>query len=138
MGPSRTTPSGGPVSKSVRTIEPLAPDRFKVQFTASTALREKLAQLQMLMRSSVPDGDLAAIIEAAVTEKIERLEARRFGAAKRPRTKAAASSVLHPKSRHIPAAVRRAVRARDGDRCCYLQPGRTRTDVAHAGRSASV
>jgi hypothetical protein len=130
MGPSRTTPSGGPVSKRVRTIEPLAPDRYKVQFTASTALREKLAQLQMLMRSSVPDGDLAAIIEAAVTEKIEQLEARRFGAAKRPRTKAA-SSVLHPKSRHIPAAVRRAVRARDGDRCCYRDRQGTRCTARH-------
>ena len=30
------------------------------------------------MRSSIPDGDLAAIIEQAVTEKLERLEARRF------------------------------------------------------------
>ena len=30
------------------------------------------------MRPSVPDEDLAAIIEAAVTEKLERLEARRF------------------------------------------------------------
>ena len=36
------------------------------------------------MRSSVPDGDLARVIEAAVTEKLERLEARRFGYGGRP------------------------------------------------------
>jgi hypothetical protein len=51
-------------------IEPLAPARYKVQFTASAELRDKLERLQALMRSSVPDGDLAAIIEAAVTEKL--------------------------------------------------------------------
>ena len=37
------------------------------------------------MRSSVPDGDLGAIIEQAVTEKLERLESRRFGRTSTPR-----------------------------------------------------
>jgi hypothetical protein len=37
------------------------------------------------MRSSVPDGDLGAIIEHAVTEKPERLEARRFAMTNDPR-----------------------------------------------------
>jgi hypothetical protein len=66
-------------------IEPLAPCRYKVQFTASAELRDKLERLQALMRSSVPDGDLAAIIDAAVTEKLERLEAQRFARTKSPR-----------------------------------------------------
>lgn len=57
-------------------MQPLAPGRYKVQFTASARLHEKLERLQALMRSQVPDGDLGAIIEAAVTEKLERLEAR--------------------------------------------------------------
>jgi hypothetical protein len=59
-------------------VEPLAPSRYKVQFTASAQLRDKLERLQALLRSEVPDGDLAAVIERAVTEKLERLEARRF------------------------------------------------------------
>jgi hypothetical protein len=66
-------------------IEPLAPARYRVQFTASAQLRGKLERLRALMRSSVPDGDLAAVIEAAVTEKLERLEARRFGRTRKPR-----------------------------------------------------
>ena len=49
-------------------------------------LRDKLERLRGLMRASVPDGDLAAIIEQAVTEKLERLEARRFARAKVPET----------------------------------------------------
>jgi len=43
-------------------VEPLSPGRYRVQFTASAALRDKLERLTALMRFSVPDGDLAAII----------------------------------------------------------------------------
>lgn len=102
-------------------IEPLSPARYKVQFTASAALREKLERLQALMRSTVPDGDLAAIVEAAVTEKLERIEARRFGSARKPRAKAA-ETARHASAptRHVPAAVRRAVRERDGERCGFV------------------
>lgn len=66
------------------------------------------------MRSQVPDGDLGAIIEAAVTEKLARLEARRFATTSRPR-KDLSKTDTAPASRHIPAAVRRAVRERDGN-----------------------
>jgi hypothetical protein len=90
-----------------------------VQFTASARLHEKLGRLRALMRAQVPDGDLGAIIEAAVTEKLERLEARRFAATSRPR-KSLSEADTSPASRHIPAAVRRAVRERDGSRCRFL------------------
>jgi hypothetical protein len=71
------------------------------------------------MRSSVPDGDLGAIIEHAVTEKLERLEARRFAKTSAPR-KGLCDSDTSPSSRHIPAAVRRTVYERDGGRCRYV------------------
>jgi len=99
-------------------VEPLAPSRYKVQFTASTELHDKLERLQALMRSSVPDGDLAVIIEQAVTEKLERLEARRFAKTKAPR-RSPAQVDTQSSSRHIPAAVRRAVYERDGGRCRF-------------------
>ena len=54
------------------------------------------------MRSSVPDGDLAAIIEEAVTEKLERLESKRFGKTKSPR-KSLEKTDTSPSSRYIPA-----------------------------------
>ncbi len=100
-------------------VQPLAPARYKVQFTASAELHDKLERLRALMRSRVPDGDLAAIIEQAVTEKLERLEARRFAKTSTPR-KGLAETDTSPSSRHIPAAVRRAVHQRDGSRCCYV------------------
>jgi hypothetical protein len=101
------------------TVEPLAPARYQVRFTASKELRDKLERLQALMRSSVPDGDLGAIIETAVTEKLERLEAKRFGRTKTPR-KSLAETDTAPTSRRIPAAVRRAVYEHDQGRCTYV------------------
>jgi len=66
----------------------------------------------------VPDGDLARIIDIAVSEKVQRVEARRFG-----RTTAPTSRPFDvdstASSRHIPAAVRRLVYERDGGRCAY-------------------
>ncbi len=100
-------------------VAPLAPARYKVQFTASGSLRNKLERLTGLMRSSIPDGDLAALIEDAVTEKLERLESRRFAETKAPR-KNVEESDTRPSSRHIPAAVRRAVRKRDRDQCRFV------------------
>ena len=100
-------------------VEPVAPGRVRVHFTASTSLREKLERLQDLMRSSVPDGDLGKIVEQAVTEKLERLEARRFGKTKAPR-KSLAETDTKPTSRRVPAAVRRAVHERDEGRCAYV------------------
>jgi len=111
-------------------IEPVAPARFRVHFNASAELRDKLERLQALMRHSVPDGDLAKVIDLAVTEKLERLEAKRFGKTKKPR-KTLAETDTAPKSRDIPAAVRRAVYARDGGRCTYRDKRGRRCTARH-------
>jgi hypothetical protein len=100
-------------------IEPLAPGRYKVQFTASASLKEKLERLQGLIRSANRDAGLAAVIEAAVEEKLQRLLARRFGRSARPRTTTAEGGT-GPNSRHVPAAVRRAVFIRDHGRCGFV------------------
>ncbi len=102
-------------------VRSLSPGRYSVQFTASAALHGKLERLQALMRSRVPDGDLGVVIEAAVTEKLERPEARRFASVRNPRQHLSTSDTS-PSSRHIPSAVRRAVCERDGRRC-RIGPG---------------
>ena len=111
-------------------VEPLSPGRYKVQFTASAELHHKLERLRALMRSKVPDGDLAALIEEAVTEKLERLEARRFATTKNPR-KGLSKTDTSPSSRRIPAAVRRAVWERDGGRCRYVNEQDRRCTERH-------
>jgi hypothetical protein len=101
-------------------VEPLSPDRYKVQFTGSKGLCAKLERLRALMRHEVPHGDLAAIIEKAVSEKLERMEAKRYGTTARTRRLKADPAAASASSRHIPAAVRRAVLKRDHHRCRYV------------------
>jgi hypothetical protein len=114
----------------------LSPARHRVQFTVSTELRDKLERLAVLMRAEAPDGDLGRIIEVAVTEKLARLETRRFGAAARvgdspspadTRWSAPASA----KTRHIPAAVRHAVSRRDQGRCGFVDAQGRRCSERH-------
>jgi len=42
-------------------IDPLSANRYRVQFTASERLHEKIRQAQQLMRHQLPSGDLAAL-----------------------------------------------------------------------------
>lgn len=103
--------------------EPLAPSRYKIQFTAGGELRDKLERLQTLMHT-----DLAAVIEAAVTEKLERLEAKRYARTKSPR-KTLQQTDTSPQSRYIPAAVKRFVHKRDGGQCRFAnEQGRRCTE----------
>lgn len=162
-------------------IEPTGPSRYRVHFTATDELRDKLERLRDALRTIVPTGDLAAVIEIAVSEKLQRVEARRLGAAcrrvpkgQRPKAREpeggepegqvpqgqvpqghaseghasegqasgsrvpgspanerglpeagslsthAGARVRRNSSRHIPAAVRRAVWERDGGRCRFV------------------
>jgi 5-methylcytosine-specific restriction endonuclease McrA len=123
--------TGTPAPVQPSYVEPTASTRVRVHFTASADLREKLERLQALMRSSVPDGDLGKIVDRAVTEKLERLEARRSAKTRRPR-KSLADTDTRAKSRHIPAAVRRAVSERDGGRCTYESEGGRRCTRRHS------
>jgi hypothetical protein len=117
-------------TRSPSVVQPLSAGRYKVQFTASAELRDKLERLAALMRPQVPDGDLAALIERAVTEKLERLEARRFATTAAPR-KSLSDTDTSPASRHIPSAVRRAVRERDQDRCRFVDEQGRRCSERH-------
>ncbi len=144
LGPDRVEPSGNPTAAlhsasslvlppappRPAVVEPLSPGRYKVQFTASEELHDKLERLAALMRAEMPRGDLAAIIEAAVTEKLERIEARRYAKTSAPRQELADADTS-PSSRHIPAAVRRAVRERDANRCRYVDERGRRCSERH-------
>lgn len=101
-------------------VLPLSPQRYKVQFTASATLRDKLERLQAMMRDARQDARLEAVIEAAVEEKLARLEARRRGATSKPRAGAPSSDGRPPSGRYIKAALRRVVWARDEGRCRFV------------------
>ncbi len=129
--PADVGQESAPESSPVVRVLAISPARYKVTFTASAELRDKLQRLQELTRSSQRGGDLAAIIEEAVTEKLERVEARRLGKVKsRAKGIAATDNSVSSRgiaatdnsagSRHIPAAVKRAVSVRDANRCTFV------------------
>jgi hypothetical protein len=112
------TTAAGPAEAEAKPaiIAPLAPERYKIQFTASAETHAKLRRAQDLMRHQIPTGDPAAIIDRALTLLVAHLEKTRLGATSRPR----AARPTRRGSRHIPAAVRRTTWERDGGRCAFV------------------
>jgi len=112
-------PEAAPLPRSPRlpAFRSLSPARYKVQFTASAELRDKLERLRALLRSEVPDGDLGAIVDKAVNVALERIEVRRFGRTQSPRKRRTPAPSY---SRDVPAEVRRGVHERDGGQCRFV------------------
>ena len=98
--------------------EPLAPGRYKVRFTLTQDTYEKLRRVQDLLRHRLPTGDPAAIFDRAISLLLQTLEKQKLGTTNRPRMEQAAER----HKRHVPAAVRRKVWARDGGRCKFEGP----------------
>lgn len=100
-------------------VEPLAPERYKIQFTANSETYEKLRRVQELLRHQIPDGDVGQVMDKALTMLLENLTRKKVAATHRPREGGGTGNG----SRHIPAAVKRAVWARDGGRCAFISKG---------------
>ena len=108
-------------------LTPLAPERYGIQFTADQETHDLLRQAQALLGHQLPTGDLAQVFKRALTLLVHVLERRKFAATARPRR---APQPMSANPRHIPAAVKRAVRERDQDRCS------SRARAARAARLA--
>ena len=147
-------------------VEPLAEDAYKVTFTASRRLRDKIRKAQDLLGHQVPNGDLAEILERGLDLLMDDVRKKRFASGRKPRprksrdkeekgsaTEAVKSAAVEakpevtgepgaacekPRSRYIPAEVRRAVHGRDGERCTFVDergrrcPETRRLELDHA------
>ena len=145
MVTSRTTDAPGPILMSADTgpapearpsispprapeprpkIESLASERYLLRVTLTAAGHANLRRAQDLLRHAVPSGDPTAILEKALALLVDQLERQKVAKVARPRTVTRKTSLS---SRHIPAAVRREVWARDQHRCAFVGPhGRCR------------
>lgn len=121
-------PAPAPAPRSA-VVQPLAPERYRVQFTASAEMYEKLRLAQALLRHQIPNGDPAAIFERALTMLLESLTKQKLAATDRTRTPRSKSAqppqparpgADSAPSRHIPAETKRAVWRRDGGRCAFV------------------
>jgi hypothetical protein len=122
-GPARQAPSEPiePVAPPRAIVAPLSPERYKLELTISADTREKLRRVQDLMRHALPNGDVAVILDRALSSLLDNLERRRCAMTPKPRR----ARDVAPGSRSIPAAVRREVWRRDERRCAFVgQQGR--------------
>ena len=108
-------PSPPATARVPSTVEPLSAARYKVQFTASEELRQKLELCKDRLSHVNPTGDLALVIERAVDLLLAKLEKTRLGKTERPRRAAPPAD-----PRAVTRAARREVCARDGERCSYV------------------
>jgi hypothetical protein len=107
---------GGRPSGDLRSrVEPLSAERYRIEFTASAALRAKIEQARELTSHALPTGDLALLFERALDELIEREMKRRMGAGKTHRR-----VKPRPDSRHVPLVIARQIWERDGGQCTFV------------------
>jgi hypothetical protein len=106
-------------------VRPLAADRYEIRFTATAETRDKLRAAQDLLRHVVPTGDVAQVIDRALTLLLKDLARKKFGATDRPRS----SRGTAPGRRDVAAKVRRPVFTRDGGRCTFVSKSGRRCDA---------
>jgi 5-methylcytosine-specific restriction endonuclease McrA len=97
-------------------VTPLTPQRFALQVTISKDTHDKLRRAQELLSHAVPSGNVAIVLDRALDALITRLEKNKFAETHEPRPQRQCTRG----TRTIPAAVRRAVRARDGRQCTFV------------------
>jgi hypothetical protein len=97
-------------------VHALSEDCFRVEFTVTRETLNKLRLAQDVLSHSVPDGDPAAVLDKALTLLLAVTGKRKVATALDPE----AADVGPPRSRMIPAAVKRAVWKRDGGRCAFI------------------
>lgn len=66
-------------------VKPLAPERFKIQFTISGETRKKLRLTQDLLRHSLPSGDLEGLFDRALSALLADLEKKKLALVAHPR-----------------------------------------------------
>jgi hypothetical protein len=94
----------------------LAPDRYRVTFTADEETCEMLEFARDLLRHALPNGEPAEIVKRSLRVLIEQLVKQKYAVTARPRTgRERADDVREPS-----AEVRRAVFIRDRGQCKFV------------------
>jgi hypothetical protein len=99
---------GGTVPSALRPrpgiVRPLAPDRYEIRFTATGETCEKLRTAKDLLHHAVPNGDIATIVDRALTLLLEDLARKKFAATRgptpRPRSEPASTNHEHQITNH--------------------------------------
>jgi len=110
------------------------PERYKVQFTATEEYVRLVDEAKALLSHAVPNATLDDIQLRAMRAFVAKLKKQKYASTEPSKTEEAASNEPHgaepgaeqahqhprQRGRNIPAAVRRTVATRDGERCTYV------------------
>ena len=116
------------------------PQQYQVQFSTTQEHVQLIERAKALLARSSPGKSLGELHLDAMRLLVASLEKQKFAVAEQPQRASRQpasprkSSVGAPpsrKSRHIPAAVRRAVYERDGARCTYVDERGERCQETH-------
>jgi 5-methylcytosine-specific restriction endonuclease McrA len=106
------------VEQQVAELHPEREQLMTIVVRVTPRTFEKLRSAQNLLRHAVPTGDVAEVFDRALTVLVHTLQRDKLAQVERPRRARKANL----KTRHIPAAVKRAVIARAGARCGFVGP----------------
>jgi 5-methylcytosine-specific restriction endonuclease McrA len=115
-------------------LEPISEELRVLRVTVGREFVADLHAVRDALSHQIPDGNLARVLHECLRRVRRDLARRREAATDRPaRTKARPAASGGPTGRHVPAAVRREVFARDGGRCTFVG-----TDGHVCGSTAQV
>jgi hypothetical protein len=117
LAPGQVAPAPIAPAADAPAPAPPAPRAHALRIELTPALHDKLRHAQALLAHAVPSGDPAEVLDRALDALIAQVERRKFARTARPRHRAATKPAA---PRTVPARVRRAVAARDGDRCAFV------------------
>jgi hypothetical protein len=91
-------------------VQPLSEHSYRVVFTASERLKEKLDRATELLCHTIAPTDLPALVERALDLLIEREERRRYGSSRvaQPVARGSRGSIASPASASAPASASRS------------------------------
>lgn len=112
--PTRAVVQPPPAKRQV--VEPLTPERYRLQFTVGKSTRDRLRRIQDLLAREIADGDPGVIFDRALLLLEADIERKKMGKVAKPRV----PRPTKPRSRHVPAHVRRAVNLRDRGLCAFI------------------
>ncbi len=99
-----------------RNVSQLSAQSVALQVTLERSTYDLLCYAQQLLGHQVSSGDVPQVLDRALKALVRELEKRKLAATAKPR----ASRAPAAGSRHVPAAVKRAVWERDGGQCTFV------------------
>jgi hypothetical protein len=124
--PVKPVPPTTAVARPV--VAPIAPRRYLLKVTIDGATHEKLQRSRALLRHAVPNGDIAEILDRALTLLLREAERAKWAASQRPR------AAQTPSARGRQRAAASQARSLVSRRCRMRRPSRMDAGGNHVPR----